>query len=217
MNVALRLEHCGIAHARLGRLPQALRCFRLRLQLAIEMKETAGLAYSFLNIAGVKRRQGADVGTTRRMLRVALRLNRAAEHAIGESESLAELALLELAEGRPAAALELLGQAVVIAERVRHQRLKSLFCSYRGEVLLASGEFAQARVSCDEAIHLVANRYPYEWAVALTGSGAVDLAVGDPAAARRSWAQALALFTRMDAPERLDVERRLAALESGTD
>lgn len=214
MNAALRLEHSGISYARLGLLPAALRCYRLRLQLAIEMKDPAGLGNAFLILAAAKRRYGARPEMIWRMLRVALRLNRVADYAIGESETLAEMALLELADGRAPAALELLGQAIVIVERVKHQRLKSLLYSYRGEVLLASAQLASARASYDDATELVAKRYPYEWGLALLGRGAVELAEGDPAAARRTWVQALALFTEMDVPERFDAERRLAALDS---
>jgi DNA-binding SARP family transcriptional activator/tetratricopeptide (TPR) repeat protein len=216
MNVALRLAVRGFAHARLGRLPQALRCYRFRLQLAIEMQETVGIAHGLLHLALIKQRLGANHETTERMLRVALRQYRSINYAIGESETLAELARLQHAEGRSGAALDLLREAILITERAGHQRYRSLFYAYRGEVL-ASAEPAQARESFDRAVELAANRYPFEWAVALTGRGAVCLAEGDPAGARRRWEQALALFTRMGVPERLDVERRLAALDSGTD
>ncbi len=60
-------------------------------------------------------------------------------------------------------------------------------------------------------------REPDSWALALSGRATIHLADDEPEAARRLWEQALAMFTRTGVPERQDVERRLAALDSGTD
>ncbi|MET8147487.1 AfsR/SARP family transcriptional regulator [Actinoplanes sp. NPDC049668] len=217
MNVALRYNCAGLGHLRLGELEQAQRFFRLRLQLAIEMRETVGVATVFLHLAMVKRKLGARVEVTRRMLTAALRLYRAEGYASGESEALAEMALVYHAEGRTEAALDLLRQALAIAERIENRRHEGLCRSYQGEVLLASGEARSARESYERALKLMDNRFPFERATALAGLGSLCAAQDDPAAARIYWGQALELFTRMGVPERLDVGRRLAALESGTD
>ncbi|MEU4213973.1 BTAD domain-containing putative transcriptional regulator [Actinoplanes sp. NPDC026623] len=211
LNIAFRYNCDGVGNMRLGRLERAQQVFRIRLQMAIEMRETVGVANVFLHLAVVKRKLGGSVDIVRRMLAAALRLYRAEGHAVGESEVLAELALLCHAEGRPAAALDLLRQATSIVERIENRRYEAQYRSYQGRVLLASGEITGAGESYDHALRLTAVRYPYERATALAGKGSVRAAAGDPASARQLWAQALELFTRMGVPERLDVERRLEA------
>ncbi len=218
MNSALRHGAIGAGYARLGRPGPALWHLRIRLQLAIDLPDAVGVASCLHAIGMVKWRAGlATVGTVRRMITVALREMRSAGFAIGESECLSELAWLEQAEGRTKAALDLVGQAATIAERIGHQRFASLYGAYRGEFLLAGGDVAGARDSFDEALRLARTRYPYEWAVALTGRAAVHLIEGEPAVARRLWKQALTMFTGMGVPERHDVTRRLAGLDSGPD
>jgi tetratricopeptide (TPR) repeat protein len=218
MNCALRRNSLGMGHAKLGRIGPALYNFRLRLQLSIEMGETTGIAAALHYLAMVKWRAGlASAATVRRMFTAALRLSRNAGYAIGESEGLGELARLAHAEGNTGLALDLLGQATAIAERIGHQRYEALFRGYHGEFLLDTGEVAGARASYAEAVRLARIRFPYEWALALAGRAAVHLAEGEPEPARRLWEQALTLFTRMEVPERAEVARRLAALDSGTD
>jgi DNA-binding SARP family transcriptional activator/tetratricopeptide (TPR) repeat protein len=218
MNSALRHGALGAAHARLGQPGPALRHLRMRLLLAIELPDAVGVASCLHTIGMVKWRSGlATVGTTRRMVTAALRAMRSAGYAIGESECLSQLAWLEHADGRTGAALDLVRQATTIAERIGHQRFGSLYGSYRGEFLLAGGDVAAARESFEEALRPARTRFPYEWAVALNGRAAVHLAEGDPAAARRLWEQALTLFTAMGVPERHEVRRRLAGLDSGAD
>ena len=118
---------------------------------------------------------------------------------------------------RTEAALELTVQSIAIAERIRHRRYQSLYRTQYSAFLLATGDLPGARESCADAVRLARTRFPYEYAVALSGRAAVHLAEGEAEAARRLWEQALGLFTRMGVPEREDVERRLAALDSGTD
>jgi tetratricopeptide (TPR) repeat protein len=217
LNIAFRYNCGGVAAMRLGRLERAQRLFRFRLQLAIELRETVGVANVFLHLAVVKRRLGASLEMTRRMLAAALRLYRAEGYAVGESEVLAEQALLCHEEGRLAEALDLLRQAVSIVQRIENRRYEALYRSHQGRVLLASGDLVAAGESYDQALKLTAVRYPYERATALAGKGSVRAAEGDRGAARQHWLQALELFTRMGVPERLDVEKRLAGLDSGTD
>ncbi|MGW4943883.1 BTAD domain-containing putative transcriptional regulator [Actinoplanes sp. NPDC004185] len=218
MGLALRRNAIGSGQARLGRYGPALHNYRLRLQLAIEMRDSVGLAAVLHAIGVIKWQAGlATVATARRMVTAALRLSRSAGYAMVEGQALADLARLEHAEGRTGPALELVARAITIAERIRHERYESLCCTYRGEFLLAVGDVSGARESCDHALRLARTRFPYEWALALSGRAAVHLAEGDRVSARRLLEQALAMFARMGVPERHDVERRLAGLDSGRD
>jgi tetratricopeptide (TPR) repeat protein len=218
MNAALRHGAIGSGHARLGRTGPALRHLRMRLQLAIEMRDSVGIASCLHLIGMVKWRAGlADVATARRMVSAGLRLMRSAGYAIGESECLSQLARLKHTEGQTGAALELVSQAIAIAERIGHRRYEALYRADRAEFLLAAGDVSEARESCADALRLADKRYPYEWAVALSGRAAVHLAEDEPEAARRLWEQALTMFNRMGVPDRREVEQRLAELDGGTD
>jgi DNA-binding SARP family transcriptional activator/tetratricopeptide (TPR) repeat protein len=218
VNASLRHGAIGAGYARLGRTGPALRHLRLRLQLAIEMSDSVGIAFCLYNIGMVKWRAGlVGVATARRMVTAGLRLMRSAGYAIGESECLSQLAWLKHTEGQTGAALELVSQAIAIAERVGHRRHEALFRADRGEFLLAAGDVPEARESCANALRLAAKRYPYEWAVALSSLAAVHLAEDEPEVARGLWEQALTMFSRMGVPDRREVEQRLAELDSGTD
>ncbi|GAA3931414.1 AfsR/SARP family transcriptional regulator [Actinoplanes auranticolor] len=218
IGVALRRAGIGAGHARLGRFGPALHNFRLRLLITVAMRDAVGTASSLHAIGMTKWRVGlATVATSRRMVSAALRLSRSAGYAVGEVEGLAGLARLEHAEGRTGSALELVEQAIEIAQRIGHRRYESLHRTHRGEFLLAVGDLAGARESCAEALRLARPRFPYECALALSGLAAVHLAEGDPGSARRLLEQALTMFARMGVPEREDVARRLAELDSGPD
>jgi DNA-binding SARP family transcriptional activator/tetratricopeptide (TPR) repeat protein len=217
-NTAMRHGSIGLAQARLGQAGPALYHLRVRLQLAIEMSDSVGIASCLHSIGMVRWRAGlATVATARRMITAGLRLMRAAGYLVGQSECLSQLAQLEHAEGRTGAALELAAESMAIAERIGHRRWESLYRTQYGTFLLATGDVSGARESCADAVRLARTRFPYEWAVALSGRAAVHLAEGEGEAARRLWEQALGLFTRMGVPEREEVARRLAALDGGTD
>jgi hypothetical protein len=82
---------------------------------------------------------------------------------------------------------------------------------------LTIGDRAGARDSWLSALSLARRTgMPYEQARALAGL-AECAAAQDQEAARRYWQQALDIFVRMSAPDRFDVERRLAGLDSGPD
>lgn len=217
-NTALRHGAIAVGYARLGRTGPALHHHRRRLQLVIDMRDSVGIASCLHSIGMVKWRAGlATPAVARRMITAGLRLMRSAGYAIGESECLSQLARLKHAEGQTAAALEAVNEAIAVAERIGHRRYESLYRANRGEFLLAAGYVAQARESCADALRLAHKRYPYEWALALSGRAAVHLAEDEPEAAGRLWEQALTMFSRMGVPELHDVEQRLAELDSGAD
>ncbi|WP_433722746.1 BTAD domain-containing putative transcriptional regulator [Actinoplanes sp. CA-051413] len=214
------LQHgaVGAGHARLGRFGPALHHLRLRLQLATTTEDTVGVASSLHHIARVKWQAGlAGAATTRRMLTAALRLSRSVGWTIGEAEGLGQLAQLDHAEGHTGTAIEQVEQAIAVVDRIGHHRYGAWYRVHRGAFLLAVGDVAGAAESCEDALRLARTRFPYEWALALSGRAAVHLAQGDAGSARRLLEQALTMFARMGVPERHDVERRLAELDSGQD
>jgi tetratricopeptide (TPR) repeat protein len=218
MGLGLRRNAIAVALARLGRAEPAVHNFRLRLLLAMEQKDSVGIASALHGIGMIKWRAGlVSTATVRRMVTVALRLDRSAGYAIGEIEGLSGLARLAYADGHTGTALELIDQAITTAERIGHDRYAAVHYTSRSEFLLATGDVAGARRSCEDALRLARTRFPYEWALALTGLANVHVAEGAPAAARQLREQALVLFTRMGVPERHDLAPRSEAPRSGTD
>jgi DNA-binding SARP family transcriptional activator len=202
----------------LGDVEAGLRHARLGLLAALESRESVYLAVALTDIAAARLRAGRPaVGPARRLLAAALRFNLADGLPMSQARTLNELALACRLEGRLDAAAELLRQAIPLVHRVRADRYESLYQSNLGEVLLALGDPAGAADCYARAGELARSRYPYEQATALAGQARLALAQGDPDGARRGGEQALELFTRMGVPERHDVARWLAALETDPD
>ncbi|MGC5018873.1 AfsR/SARP family transcriptional regulator [Micromonospora sp. DT47] len=212
LQLGLLLPNLGLVYSTMGRYDDALRVHRLHLHMARLLGDQFHLLNALAHIGTVKTRLGR-FGQAVRLLEASLTLRDRTGHRYGEPETRADLGaalrglgLLDEARRQHELALEL-----AIDHGERHTQGMAL--NELGLTLAAQGELRQAARFHQRALE-VATRiaHPYEQGRALAGL-AERFVEADPAQARRHWQRALAIFERMDVPERDEVRRRLSGTE----
>ncbi|MBQ1023062.1 BTAD domain-containing putative transcriptional regulator [Micromonospora sp. C95] len=210
--VRSHLPNAGIALTWLGRYEEALRVHRLHLLRARVEGDRYQIANALSHIAAVRTRKGEHVQALR-LLRSAMILYAETGHRYGEADArnvmgaaYRGLGLLAEARRQHELALELTAHS---AERQAECTALNEF----GLTLAADGDIDAAVRAHKRALDLavrIDNRY--EQARALAGL-AEHLLSTDPTEARRHLERALVLIVPTGAPERLEIERRLAELK----
>ncbi|MFF5214159.1 BTAD domain-containing putative transcriptional regulator [Micromonospora sp. NPDC000442] len=213
--VRIHLPNVGIALTWLGRYEEALRVHRLHLLWARVEGDRYQIANALSHIAAARVRLGEHAPALR-LLRSAMVLYAQTGHRHGEGDArnvmgaaYRGVGLLAEARRQHELALELTGHS---AERQAECTALNEF----GLTLAADGDVDGALRAHRRALDLavrIDNRY--EQARALAGL-AEHLLSADPTEARRHLERALVLIVPTGAPERFEIERRLAALKQGT-
>ncbi|MGK5743173.1 BTAD domain-containing putative transcriptional regulator [Micromonospora sp. URMC 103] len=195
-----------------GRLAEALAVSRKQLLSARSAGSLYDAAMAMGHVGAARARMGHGEPALRR-LRAALAIKRRLGNRYGVGELLNELGVFERAGGDPEAAMALHREALV-AMSDAGDRLGQ--CASRNLLARALRDAGDAGAALDlhrrvlaDAVRLDARA---EQARALDGI-ARCLRGTDPAAARAHWARALALYRKIEAPERYEVERLLAELD----
>ncbi len=213
--VRVHLPNVGIALTWLGRYEEALRVHRCHLLWARVEGDRYQIANALSHIAAVRTRKGEHAQALR-LLRSAMILYAETGHRYGEADARSVMGvayrgvgLLAEARRQHELALELTGHS---AERQAECTALNEF----GLTLAADGDIDAAvrahRRALDLAVR-IDNRY--EQARALAGL-AEHLLGADPAEARRHLERALVLIVPTGAPERFEIEHRLAELKRRT-
>ncbi|MBX7269716.1 tetratricopeptide repeat protein [Micromonospora sp. Llam7] len=209
--IRIHLPNIGLALTSLGRYPEALRAHRLHLFWARVEGDCYQIANAFSHIAGVRVRMG-EHSQALRLLRSALVLYARTGHRYGEADARNVMGIAYRGIGRLKDALRQHELALELAGDFAESQAECSVLNELGRTLAAAGDIDGATRAHRQAFETAArtdNRY--EQARALTGL-AEHLLTTHPTEARRHWERALALFQRTGAPERLDVERRLAEI-----
>ncbi|WBB93031.1 AfsR/SARP family transcriptional regulator [Verrucosispora sp. WMMC514] len=195
-----------------GRYDEALRTGRSHLMLAREIGDRRQLANAIGHVGMVRHRLG-HTGPARRLLRTALRLQRAGKNRFDEGEMLNELGVMEREAGRPDEAAALHRQAFIaiseagdLAGQCASRNLLARAILDQDDVRTAQDLFGRVLVDATRIGHR------FEQARALDGL-ARCLRDSDPAAARSHWVRALALLRQVESPDADEVQRLLAELE----
>lgn len=197
----------------LGRCEEALRLHRSCLFDAIGARKLFTVAHELHNIAVCRLRLGQSLQAVR-LIKACLALRYRTGNRREESVVLSDLATGYRHLGRLDDALKLHQQAVEMAVEVGERDAEAAALNDLGLTLAALGQPEPAVAAHRRALDLATRiTHPYEQGRALAAL-AEHLSRYDAAAARRHWERALAIFSRMGVPERLDVERRLAGLAS---
>ena len=108
------------------------------------------------------------------------------------------LALLRVAQGRPAAGMTMITRAI---DEAPHQLARAPLLDALVEIAIAAGAVEQARSAADELAHLVhVSASPVLAAIAARADGSARLAAGDPRAALGALRQAAHQWQALDAP-----------------
>lgn len=206
-----RLVNVAMLKFALGRYAEATREARIGLQYAVEKREARRVCNALMLLAQIRRESG-QLATAKRLLRAALRLGISTGHRVGEWECHNELGRVALAEGRYPDSIE---HHLLALRLMREHGDAAYMASASNDLaaaLLATGDPIGARELHRHALSLAQqSQFSLEQGRAL--AGLADCAVGDDrAAAARLWHRALDIFTRMRAPARFEVARRLATL-----
>ncbi|MFY1573668.1 AfsR/SARP family transcriptional regulator [Verrucosispora sp. WMMD703] len=213
--VRTHLPNVGIALTCLGRYEEALRVHRLHLLLARVEGDRYQIANTLSHIAAVRTRKGEHVQALR-LLRSAMILYAETGHRYGEADARNVMGVAYRGVGRLAEARR---QHELALELTGHSAERQAECTALNEfglTLAADGDIDGALRAHRRALDLavrIDNRY--EQARALAGLAEHLLSV-DPTEARRHLERALVLIVATGAPERFEIERRLAALKQGT-
>ncbi|WP_223256635.1 AfsR/SARP family transcriptional regulator [Micromonospora endophytica] len=203
------LPNLGLALTSLGRYAEALRAHRLHLYWANVRGDRYQIANALSHIAGVRVRLG-DHRQAVRLLRSAMILFARTGHRYGETDARNTLGIAYRELGLPAQARRQHELALELAGDSAERHAECGVLNDLAHTLAAGGDTEGAIRAHRRAFDLatrIDNRY--EQARALAGL-AERLLTTDPAEARRHWERALAMFRAMGAPERHEVEHRLA-------
>ncbi|MBE1484935.1 AfsR/SARP family transcriptional regulator [Plantactinospora soyae] len=205
------LPSVGLSLMFLGRYEEALRIHRQHLFMAHLAGSTFNVALALANIGAVRSRLGQHHLAVR-YLRASLRLRERTGNRFGISFALNELGaalcgLRQLDDARRHHQL-----ALTAAEHHGEPYSEAAALNGIGLTLAAQGRSVEAVQFHRDALTLATRiSHPYEQGRALVGIAA-QMEPHDPIEARRHWERALAIFRRMNVPERLDVERHLTRL-----
>ena len=211
-----RMINTAIILSCLGRYDEALFLARRGLQVAIECSDDRRIGNALVNLGQIRRALGA-LEPARRLLQASMHIAYRIGHRVIQWECRNELGRVALAQGRHAESVEHHLAALELMREYGDAPAVMAASNDLAATLLAMGDTAGARELREHALALARQTtYPYEQGRSL--AGLADCVVDeDPQAARRYWQQALDIFTRAGVPERHEVERRLAGLDSGTD
>ncbi|AVT28370.1 transcriptional regulator [Plantactinospora sp. BC1] len=210
------LPNIGLALMFLGRYQEALEIHRRHLHLARVVGSPFHLARALTDLGAVRSRLG-QFELAVRFLRTSMRLQDRTGNRYGEAFALNELGTALRGLRRFDEAREYHQRALASAEQIGERQGEAAALNGIGLTLAAQGRHDEAVGFHHHALR-VATRisHPYEQGRALAGIAGL-LERDDRAEACRYWKRAVAIFDRLRAPERVEAERRLAALTSHAD
>ncbi|WP_204009234.1 ATP-binding protein, partial [Micromonospora andamanensis] len=213
--VRVHLPNVGIALNWLGRYEEALRTHRLHLLWARVEDDRYQIANALSHIAAVRVRLGEHAQALR-LLRSAMVLYAQTGHRHGEGDARNAMAVAYRGAGQLAEARRQHELALELTSLSAEMQAECSALNEFGLTLAADGDIDAAVRAHKRALDLsvrIDNRY--EQARALAGL-AEHLLSTDPTEARRHLERALVLIVPTGAPERFEIERRLATLKQST-
>ncbi|GAB3973437.1 AfsR/SARP family transcriptional regulator [Plantactinospora veratri] len=207
-SVLTALSNVGLPLMVLGRYDESLRIQRQHLLVARLTGSLFNIAIALTNIGAVKSRLGQHHLAVR-YLRASLSLNDRLGIRFGKSFALNELGSALRKLRRLDDARRHHDMALTAAQRHGERYNEASALNGIGLVLAAEGRPEDAIKFHRDALALAIRiDHPYEQGRALAGI-ASQLEPHYPAEARRHWERALAIFQRMEVPERLEVQQHL--------
>jgi DNA-binding SARP family transcriptional activator len=208
------LPNLGYALTTLGRYAEALQAHRQHLFLARCQGSDYHISNALGHLAGVENRLGRHEKAVR-LLTASLRLRARTGHRFGEAEARNDLGIAYRHLGRADAAREQHELALDLARDSGERHVQAAVLNDLGRTLAASGRTDAAVAAHRNALALATRiAHPYEQGRALAAL-ADHLGEHEREEAQRYRQRALAIFRRMGAPERADVERRLSESAPG--
>ncbi|MEU8153097.1 BTAD domain-containing putative transcriptional regulator [Micromonospora sp. NPDC048986] len=202
------MSNLGLPLMFLGRHEEALRTHRQHLFQARLTGSPFNIALALTNIGAVRSRLGQH-SIAARYLRASLELMDRLGMRYGTASSFNEMGgvLRELQQLDEAQKQHELALTAAKNHGEKHNEAAAL--NGIGLTLAAQGRPAEAVEAHRDALTLASRiSHPYEQGRALAGI-ANQIESDDPVEARRYWKRALAIFRKMEVPERLEVEQHL--------
>ncbi|GAB3981133.1 BTAD domain-containing putative transcriptional regulator [Plantactinospora veratri] len=207
------LPNIGLVQMFLGEYQEALATHRRHLYVARLSGSPFNLANALANIGAVRSRLG-QFGLAARFLRASAGLRDRTDNRYGEAFALNELGSALRGLRRFDDARQYHELALTAAEQFGERQSEAAALNGIGLTLAAQGRLDEAAGFHHHALRVATRiNHPYEQGRALAGIAGL-LEREEHAEACRYWARTLAIFDRLRAPERVEAERRLAALTS---
>jgi len=196
---------------RQGRYRQATGHLRQALELYRQVGDRNGEARTLGNLGVIEQRVGQYQQATSHLTQ-ALALCRETGDRTGQAAALVNLGIADQRQGKHEQATSHLTQALALFRETGDRAGEAGSLNSLGQVSLATGQLGHARSQHVSALDLASQiGDKYEQARAHHGLGCACHAADDASQARRHWQKALALYTRLNAPEADDVRAQLAA------
>ncbi|MFU8873365.1 tetratricopeptide repeat protein [Micromonospora sp. SL4-19] len=209
----LALANFGIALASMGRYEEAIQAHRMHLFMARCRGSQYDISNALGHIAAVENRLG-HFSKAVRLIAASLRLRDRTGHRSGEPEARNDLGIAYRHLGRIDTAREQHEMALELAVDSGERHVQAAVWNDFGVTLAFSGSIDEAMAAHRHALELATRiGHPYQQGRALVAL-ADHLGDDEWEQARRYRQRALAIFRRMGAPERTDLERRLAAVDA---
>ncbi|MFG3580832.1 AfsR/SARP family transcriptional regulator [Micromonospora chersina] len=208
------LPNLGYALTTLGRYAEALRAHRQHLFLGRCQGSDYHISNALGHIASVENRLGHHAKAVR-LITASLRLRDRTGHRFGEAEARNDLGIAYRHLGRLDAAREQHELALDIARDSGERHVQAAVLNDLGLTLAESGRTGAAVAAHRSALALATRiAHPYEQGRALAAL-ADHLGEDERDEALRFRQRALAIFRRIGAPERTDLEQRLSPTANG--
>jgi tetratricopeptide (TPR) repeat protein len=204
----LSLPNLGFALTTLGRYAEAIEAHRQHLFLGRCRGSGYDISNALGHIASVENRLGHYAKAVR-LITASLRLRDRTGHRFGEAEARNDLGIAYRHLGRLDAAREQHELALDLARDSGERHVQAAILNDLGHTLAGSGRTDAAVASHRHALALATRiAHPYEQGRALAAL-ADHLGEDEREEALRYRLRALAIFRRIGAPERVELERRL--------
>jgi tetratricopeptide (TPR) repeat protein len=204
------LLNIGNTEERQGRYQQAARHHHEALAIARKLDDHYGECPALIGIGTACMRQG-DLQQADSYLGQALALCRETGNRYQQAETLARTGDVRLRQGRLQEARDHLHEAVALYQEIGDRSGEADALNSLGEAHLADGQPSGALTRHSKACDIASDvGDTYQQARAHDGLARAHHALARPDQARDHWEQALALYTRLGAPEADQVRGRLA-------
>jgi DNA-binding SARP family transcriptional activator len=206
---ARAVGNLGVVATHQGDYQHAAKYMRQVLAMFRAMGDRSGEAHGLASLGDLEWRQGSFERAAGH-LKQSLVMFRAIGDRSGEAYALAHLGDVDLRRGTHASAIGYHKQSLSLFIQTGNPGGQAMALNGLGEALLAAGQAEDACLRHSDALRLAnQNDDKHDQARAHDGLGRAFHILGDPGQARRHWEQALALYTRLGAPEADQIRAQL--------
>jgi DNA-binding SARP family transcriptional activator/Tfp pilus assembly protein PilF len=198
---ARAVGNLGVVATHQGDYQQAAEYMRQVLAMFRAMGDRSGEAHGLASLGDLEWRQGSFARAAGH-LKQSLAMFRAIGDRSGEAYALTHLGDVDLRRGHHGRAIDYHEQSLSLFIQTGNPGGQAMALNGLGEAFLAAGQPEDACLRHTDALRLASqNDDKQDQARAHDGLGHAYHVLGDPGQGRRHWEQALALYTRLGAPE----------------